>query len=273
MSRPPDTVLPLNEKGRFYHLNCGPGDVAPYVLTCGDMGRARKIARSFEQITVRRQNREFLTITGSYHDIPVSALGTGIGADNTAIAVIEAAQCVTPLTFIRLGTCGALQENIQVGDLIITEVAIRDEGTTHYYAPPEEPAPAHPEVIKALVQAARDLQVRFHVGITCTTGDFYAGQGRRAPGFPLIDPHKVERLSREGVLNLEMEMSAYLTLARVSTYKLRAGGACVVYANRITGQAAFASAKLRRQAEGRLIQVGLRAVEILNQRDLEKGAI
>ena len=57
------------------------------------------------------------------------------------------------------------------------------------------------------------------MGLTCTTADFYAGQGREAPGFPALDPHKVARLSQAGVLNLEMEMSAYLTLAAVSTYR------------------------------------------------------
>ena len=100
------------------------------------------------------------------------------------------------------------------------------------------------------------------MGLTCTTADFYAGQGRAAPGFPSLDPGKVARLSRAGVLNLEMEMSTYLTLAAVSTYPIRAGGACVAVNNRITGQG-LSSARARRRAEGRLIEVGLLALEIL----------
>lgn len=256
-------ILPRNEKGRFYHLDCGPGDLAPYILTCGDPARARRLVRYFDRVEVRRRNREFVTFTGRYRDIPVSALATGIGPDNTAIAVVEASQCVRPATFIRLGTTGALQEHIAVGDLVITERAIRDETTSHYYAPPDLPATAHPDIIRALRQAAEDLRVPYHVGVTCTTADFYAGQGRTAPGFTCLDPGKVARLQAAGVLNFEMEMSVYLTLAHISTYPLRAGGACVVLDNAITGGETFASRKDKARAVGRLIRVGLRALELL----------
>ena len=263
----PDSELPRNAKGRFYHLDCAPGDLAPYILTCGDPARARKIARYFGAVTVRRRNREFYTFTGSYKGIPISVLATGIGADNTAIAVIEAAQCVSPATFIRLGSCVALQPEIAPGDLVITARSLRDETTTNYYAPPEYEARAHPLVLKALEEAAAELGVPHHVGLTCTTADFYGGQGRQAPGFPILEPEKVDRLRQAGVLNLEMEMSAYLTLAGVSTYPLRAGGACAVLNNRLTGASVFSSARLKSLAEKRLIQVGLRAVEILAAKD------
>lgn len=258
---PVEPAVPVNEQGRFYHLDCGPGDIAPYILTCGDPARARRLARYFEAVMVRRHNREFVTITGRYRGIPVTALATGIGADNTAIAVIEASQAVSPATFIRLGTTGALQEHIALGDLIITEQAIRDENTTHYYAPPDFPAPAHPLVLRALKEAATELQAPYHVGTTCTTSDFYAGQGRTAPGFTCRDPGKVERLRAAGVLNFEMEMSAYLTLAHISSLPLRAGGACVVLDNLVTRRETFSSRKDK--AITRLIRVGLRALEIL----------
>lgn len=262
-----DGDAPLNEQGRYYHIDCGPGDIAPYILTCGDPARARRLARSFDYLTVRRRNREFLTITGRYQDIPITVMATGIGPDNTAIAVIEASQCVHPATFIRLGTSGALQPHIALGDLVITDKALRDENTSHYYADPDFLAPAHPAVVSALKQAAADLKVPHHVGTTCTTSDFYAGQGRRAPGFPCLDPDKVARLAAAGVLNLEMEMSVYLTLAHVSTYPLRAGGACAVLAHRLSGALVFDVRKHLRLAEKRCIQVGLRAVKILSALD------
>jgi uridine phosphorylase len=258
-----ENALPRNAKGRFYHIDCGPGDLAPYILTCGDPGRARRIARFFDRVEVTRKNREFVTYTGIYKDIPVSVMATGIGVDNTAIAVIEAAQCVSPATFIRLGSCGALQPQVAPGDLVITARVLRDEKTTHYYAPPEWQAEAHPQVLQALKQAAQELQVPYHVGLTCTTADFYGGQGRQAPGFPILEPDKVKRLSRAGVLNLEMEMSAYLTLAGISTYRLRAGGACTVFTNRLTGASVFSSPRLKRLAERQLMEVGLRAVAIM----------
>jgi len=258
--------LPQNTQGRFYHIDCGPGDLAPYIFTCGDPDRARRIARCFHRVTVKRRNREFLTFTGSYKGIPVSVMATGIGGPATAIAIIEAAQCVAPATFIRLGSTGALQAHMAVGDLVITETALREENTSHCYAPAEFPARAHPEVLAALTRAAAELQVPHHVGLTCTTADFYAGQGRLAPGFPSLEPGKVARLQAQGVLNLEMEMSVYLTLAAVSSYQLRAGGACAVFNNRISG-GRFGSAPARRQAERRLIAVGFRALEILAAKD------
>ena len=259
--------LPTNEQGRYYHINCGPGDIAPYVLTWGDPGRARRLARLLDQVKIRRHYREFLPVTGDYRGIPVSVMATGIGPDNTAIAIVEASQCVSPLTFIRLGSCGALQPHLEVGDLVITAEAIRDENSTHYYVPDTGTVPAHPNILQTLIQAAEELGVPYHVGTTCTTSDFYAGQGRRVPGFPIVEPDKVERLRQTGVLNLEMEMSVYLTLAQVSNYSLRAGGVCAVFTNRLTGDKAFGLKKRRQEAERRLLFVGLKALEILFSND------
>ncbi len=265
-----DADLPRDRQGRLYHLRCGPGDLAPYILTCGDPDRARRIARCFDRLDLRRKNREFLTYTGFYHNIPVSVIATGIGAAASAIAVVEAAQCVAPSTFIRMGSTGALQDYINLGDLVITEQAYRDEDTTAQYAPSGGMGvPAHPLVLAALQEAAAELKVPHWVGATWTTSDFYAGQGRRVPGFPTRDPGKLPRLSDMGILNLEMEMSAYLTLAQISTLDLRAGGACAVFVDRINRT--FASARLRRLSEQRLIAVGLRAVEILAQNEGVKG--
>lgn len=258
--------IPKNARGRFYHLDCAPGELAPFILTCGDPDRAQTIARRLTRVDMRRKNREFLTYTGIYQDIPVSVMATGIGAPASAIAIVEAANCVNPVTFIRLGTCGALQADIAVGDLVITESARRDENTTHAYAPADFVPRAAPEVLAALTEAAENLKAAYHVGLTCTTADFYAGQGREAPGFPRLEPHKVAHLSQAGVLNLEMEMSAYLTLAAVSTFRIRAGGVCLVLNNRVTGQG-FPGARARRRAEQRLIDVGLQALTILAAED------
>jgi uridine phosphorylase len=261
--------IPKNARGRFYHIDCAPGELAPYILTCGDPDRVTRIARLLTRVDMRRKNREFLTYTGIYQHIPVSVMATGIGPPASAIAIVEAANCVTPVTFIRLGTCGALRGDIEVGDLVISESARRDENTTQAYAPADFVPQAAPEVVAALAEAAKILKVRHHLGLTCTTADFYAGQGRMTPGFPTLDPHKVARLSRAGVLNLEMEMSVHLVLAAVSTYRIRAGGVCLVLNNRVTGRSVTA-AQARRRAERRLIDVGLRALEILATGDQRK---
>jgi uridine phosphorylase len=261
--------IPKNARGRFYHLDCAPGELAPYILTCGDPDRARTIARRLTRVDMRRQNREFLTYTGVYQDIPVSVMATGIGAPASAIAIVEAANCVAPVTFIRLGTCGALQGYIGVGDLVITESAWCGENTSASYIPGGIVPRAAPEIVAALREAAENVGAPYHAGLTCTTADFYAGQGRAAPGFPAPDPEYLQALTASGVLNLEMEMSVYLALAAVSSYPIRAGGACLVLNNRVTGQG-LPGAAARRRADRRLIDAGLRALTILAARDQEK---
>lgn len=258
--------IPRNAQGRFYHIDCAPGELAPYILTCGDPDRARRISRSFDRIALHRKNREFLTYTGSYKNIPVSVMATGIGAPATAIAIVEAANCVNPVTFIRLGTCGALQSHINVGDLVITEAAWCREGTSASYIPADSVPAADAGVVAALKAAAAALKMPCHVGLTCTTADFYLGQGRAVPGFPAPDPDFLENLSASGILNLEMEMAAYLALAAASTYRIRAGGACLVLLNRKSATG-FTSGQGKRRGEKRLIEVGLRAVELLAEED------
>jgi len=159
--------IPQNPRGRFYHIDCAPGDP----------DRARRLARHFDRVELRRHNREFLTYTGSYQNIPVSVMATGIGAAPSAIAVVEAANCVQPVTFIRLGTCGALQDDIEVGDLVITSSARCGENTSECYVPGGLVPQAAPAIVAALTEAAQTLSVPHHLGLTLTTADFYAGQG------------------------------------------------------------------------------------------------
>jgi uridine phosphorylase len=262
------TAIPKNAKGRFYHIDCAPGELAPYILTCGDPDRAQRIARFFDRVEMRRKNREFLIYTGSYNNIPVSVMTTGIGAPATAIAIVEAANCVNPVTFIRLGTCGALQRGIEMGDLVVTESAWCQEGTTASYIPKDFVPHADPAIVAALTEAAESRKAPYHVGLTCTTADFYAGQGRVAPGFPAPDPKFLQVLTESGVLNMEMEMAVYLALAAVSTYRIRAGGACLVLDNR-ESEKGFTSAKDKRRGEKRLIEVGLLALEIIAKQDFQ----
>lgn len=262
------SVLPINKNGRYYHIDCGKGDLARYILTCGDPERAKKIAQLFDKVEIERKHREFLTFSGKYKDIPLSVMATGIGADNTAIAVIESAQCVNNATYIRLGSSGAIQDDIKLGDLIISEKALRYENTSLNYASADVEAVASPEVLKALKKAAEELGYRFQAGTTCSTSDFYAGQSRIVPGFPVQNPNLVRDLKLKGVKNFEMEMSTYFILAHVSDYPLRAGGVCAVYANR--SKNTVISTKGLIEAEMRCIKTGLKAVEILYQIDCKK---
>ena len=217
-----------------YHLEVGPEDVAETVLLPGNPERLPKITDGWDDSQEVARHREYRTATGTYEGTPISVTSTGIGSPSAAIAVEELAR-VGADTFIRVGSCGAIREEASVGDLVITRGAVRQEGTSDEYVREDYPAVADHAVVAALVAAAERLDYDYHVGLTCSTDSFYAGQGR--PGFEGFEARGSDELVAElrdaNVLNFEMEAST-LTLANV--YGLRAGAVCTVYANRVTGE-------------------------------------
>jgi uridine phosphorylase len=218
-----------------YHLEVGPGDVAESVLLPGDPDRVDAVVETWDDYEERAHHREYRTATGTYDGTPVSVTSTGIGSPSAAIAVEELARVGTG-TLIRVGSCGALQPEMAVGDLVITRGAVRQEGTSDEYVREDYPAVADGEVVAALVAAAERLGHDYHVGVTMSSDAFYAGQGRPGfEGFRAAGSDKLlEELRAANVANLEMEASAILTLS--SLYGLRAGAVCAVYANRATGE-------------------------------------
>ena len=229
-----------------YHLEVSAGDVAESVLLPGNPERVEKITDCWDEHEVVASHREYRTATGAYDGTPISVTSTGIGAPSSAIAVEELAR-VGADTLIRVGSCGAIQPETDIGDLIITSGAVRQEGTSKEYIREEYPAVADSAVVAALAAAAEELGYDYHIGLTASTDSFYAGQSREGyEGFLARDSEeKIEELRGAGVLNFEMEASAILTLA--SIYGLRAGAVCTVYADRTTGE--FRVTGERRAAE------------------------
>ncbi|MEZ6189283.1 MAG: nucleoside phosphorylase [Planctomycetota bacterium] len=257
-----------DEEGFQYHVGVKPGDVAQRIMLVGDPARADKVASRFDSIRVRRQNREYVTITGPYLGHEVTVTATGIGTDNTEIAVIELSQCVEDATFLRVGSCGALQPGIELGDLVVSTGALRLEATSTYYVPEGYPAAAHHEVVLALLEAAKGVEDRrVHAGITATACGFYGPQGRKIPGFPPRYPDMPETLAGYGVKNLEMEASLLFTLC--SLRGLRVGAVCAVYANR--GADTFVDTSVKDRAEAACIDAGLAAFEVLRRMDAARG--
>ncbi len=246
-----------------YHLDVARGDVHPYVVLVGDPERARRAGALLDPIDCERAHREFVTISGRYRNLPVTLVGTGIGCDNTEISLVELGQCAAPLTLIRAGTCGALQDRLDLGDLVITSGAMRLETTSLAYVEGGYPAVAHHDVVSALVRAARKLKVPHHVGITATTAGFYGAQGRSVPGFPAREPDLPRRLAAQGVLNFEMEASTLLTLASLRGF--RAGVVCTVFASRTRDR--FIGEAERHGAEDRCLKVALDALRHLARED------
>jgi len=226
---------PQDDRGMQYHIQCKPGDVARYVLLPGDPERVDVISSFWDEREEIAYHREFKTHTGKYKGVSISATSTGIGSPSAVIAVEELAR-IGADTFIRVGSTGAIQPEISVGDVIISSAAIRLEGTSKDYVRVEYPASAHYEVILALIEAAETVGVKYHVGITASTDSFYLGQGR--PGYggyeQSFSKNILHDLRRAKVLNFEMEASAIFTIANL--YGLRAGSIAVVFANRITDE-------------------------------------
>lgn len=148
-----------------YHIKCRKGDVARYVLLPGDPARVQVIASLWDESHKVAENRQYVTYTGKVSGVDISTTSTGIGSPSAAIAVEELARCGAD-TFIRVGTCGGYQKDQRIGDIAIASGAVRWEGTTRQYVPIEYPAVSTPEVVMALVEAAEQLGVDYHVGIS-----------------------------------------------------------------------------------------------------------
>ena len=248
-----------------YHIEVGPEDVASSVLLPGNPERVEKVVEVWDDWEEKAYHREYRTATGRYRETPISVTSTGIGSPSAAIAVEELARVGTE-TFIRVGSCGAIQEGMDVGDLVITTGAVRQEGTSAEYVREDYPATADYEVVCALVAAAEELGYEYHTGLTMSADSFYAGQGR--PGFEGFraagSEALIDALRAANVKNVEMEASSILTLANV--YGLRAGAVCTVYANRVTG--AF-----RTEGERRAAETASLAVHYLERMDEVKAEV
>ncbi len=251
-------------EGKQYHIDCKPGDVARYVLTPGDPARVNKFASLWDSSREVANHREYHTMTGVYKGVDISCVSTGIGSPSLTIAIDELSRIGVD-TFIRVGTTGGIQKGQQLGDLVISTGAVRLDGASKDLVIPEYPAVANYEVVMALIQAAEELGVRYHVGITASTDTFYAGQGR--PGLnnyiPNFKKTILEDMQMAGVQNFEMEVAPLLTFA--SMFGKRAGAICVIIANRVTNEF-----ELNDEFQKRAGSVASLAVTILAQWDAAK---
>ncbi|MEM0348899.1 MAG: uridine phosphorylase [Candidatus Caldarchaeum sp.] len=246
----------------FYHVRVRRGEIAPYVLMPGDPDRVLKIAKFWDEGQEISFHREYRVWNGRVGEVGIAACSTGIGAPSTAIAVEELARAGCH-TFIRVGSCGAIQPGIEIGDQIISVAAVRLEGTSHQYASPSYPAYAHYEVVLALIEAAETLGARYHLGVTASTDSFYPGQGR--PGYRgywwSYSKNIIDDLRAMNVINIEMEASALFVIAAL--YGLRSGAVCSVFANRVDD-------KFGVKGEETTSKIATEAVKILAEWDERK---
>lgn len=214
--------------GKQYHTGVGPTDIGKYVIMPGDPKRCKKIAEHFDNARLVADVREFTTYTGTLEGVPVSVTSTGIGGPSASIAIDELSKCGAH-TFIRIGTCGGMQENVLGGDVVIATGAVRMEGTSREFAPIEYPAVPDFNVTTALVSAANDLKVRHHTGVVQCKDSFF---GQHEPEIMPVSyelENKWQAWLRMGCLASEME-SAALFIAG-AFLKVRVGSCFLVIAN------------------------------------------
>jgi uridine phosphorylase len=233
------------------HLLVEEGDVHDIALIPGDPGRVDRIAGHCEESETVAQNREYKLVNATYEGVPLTICSTGIGCPSAAIAVEELAN-VGVETFVRVGTTGALQSDIEIGDMIVATGAAKNEGTSKRYEAVEYPAVPDYAVLSALVDSAEANDEDVHVGPIASDDAYYAE----------TDEY-VDDWEAAGILSVEMEAATVFTLARRKG--LQAGAICTVDGNLVEGtqKGADSDEELPEKAQnnvGRAIALTLDAV-------------
>ena len=251
--------------GKQYHTGVGPEDIGGYVILPGDPKRCAKIAEHFDNPVLVADSREYVTYTGTLDGVKVSVTSTGIGGPSAAIAIEELTRCGAH-TFIRVGTCGGMQEEICGGDVVIANGAIRMEGTSREYAPIEYPAVPDIYVTNALMESADEQGIRNHVGVVQCKDSFF---GQHQPEVMPVSyqlENKWEAWLHMGCKASEME-SAALFIAG-SFLRVRVGSCFLVVANQERAKKGLPNAQVHDTEAAILTAVG--AIRKLIKKDNQK---
>ncbi|MDO5329541.1 MAG: uridine phosphorylase [Coriobacteriia bacterium] len=245
-----------------YHIRCKRGDVGKYVILPGDPGRCEAIAEHFDDAHHVAYNREFNIYTGYLKGEKVSVCSTGIGGPSAAIAM-EELNMIGADTFIRVGTCGGIDMNVQADDVVIANGAIRFEHTSCEYAPIEYPAVPDIFLTYELYRAARELGYRTHVGVVQCKDSFY---GQHSPnkmpmGYELNE--KWDAWKSLHVKASEMESSALFVVA--STLKARCASVFHVVWNQEREKAGLD--QVMTEDTSKSINVAIKALEYIIEED------
>ena len=252
----------LSDHEQQYHIKLRSGESAPYVITPGDPGRVSEIASYLDNAVEVAYHREYRTYRGTYRGVDVSVTSTGIGGPSAAIAFEELIK-VGARVLIRVGTSGSLQPDVCLGDLVVAQSAIRDEGTSRQYVPLAWPATSSFDVTHALAQAAHNQQEhqaqvgRVHVGVVHCKDAFYAEEPKLLPTYAEWQM-KWEAWHRMGALCTEMEAATLFTVAQLR--RVRAGAVLSVI-----GETRDEEVKIAKLSNGPAILTALDAIYQLAQ--------
>ncbi|MCL2325436.1 MAG: nucleoside phosphorylase [Proteobacteria bacterium] len=203
---------------RQYHIALEKGEVGRYAFLPGNPGRVEKMARYLDDPVFVRQNREYCCWNGTLLGETVSIVSTGIGGPSAAIAMEELG-AIGVDTFIRTGTCGALQPHVGRGDLIIATASVRGGATANAYVPLSFPAVAHHSMVANLIEAASKRQYRHATGIIQCKDAFYLEDPEMLPRHAKAE-EDWDTWRRAGVVASEMESDTLFVIASIRGYRM-----------------------------------------------------
>lgn len=253
--------LVLREDGSIYHLGLHPEDISDVIITVGDPDRVALVAVNFDKILVEKRHREFVTCTGLIGNQKYTVIATGIGTDNIDIVLNELDALAnisfvdrkiksdfTQLTFVRIGTCGSINADLDIDEIAVSAGAIGLDGLLHFYDEPKLIEsdqlldwdinwPVRPYFEWSNQELLNMFDNIGMAGITMTNCGFYGPQGRslRLRPFNKMLPELLSsyRIGNYPFLNLEMETSAIYALSRMMGH--RAISLNSILANRVKG--------------------------------------
>lgn len=183
------------------HIQLGKNLNIPYAILPGDPARVDRIAMHLENVQPLAYNREYKSICGTYQGIPILAISTGIGGASAGIAIEELAQ-IGVKAMIRIGSCGSLQPKVKVGDIIIVNGAVRDDGASKTYIDASFPAVPDPFLMMACAEVAKEQHFAHHIGIARSHDSFYTEREIELNAY----------WEKQGVLGCDMETAALFTI-------------------------------------------------------------
>lgn len=253
----------LNPAGKMWHIGLDENDIAKHVILPGDPGRCEMVSQMFDTAQLRAVARGNPTYTGTTNGVGVSVMSTGMGGTSVAICVEELKQ-IGVRTLIRMGTGGALQRDIPAGAIVICTGAVRGDGTTPEYIPLEYPAVADVDVVTALRDSARELDVEPVLGLVRSHDAFY----RESPGAHAGWEARIQKWTDAGVKIVENESS---TLFVVSSLLggIRAGTILLAGGNLYDNYGRMSTSNTEHYAErvDLMTRITLRAIEKIDKLD------
>lgn len=260
-----ETDLIINRDGSVYHLNLRPKDVSDKIIVVGDPGRVHRVSQFFDSVEFEMNKREFITHTGRYQGKRLSVISSGMGTDNIEILMLELDAIFNidlkkrepkprrkKLQIIRVGTSGAIQEDIKVGTHLATEFAFGLDPLMHFYGFEQNgfereledqlnnalQLPYKPYCFQGSTTLLEKFQDCTVTGNTVTCPGFYAPQGREIR-LPIRYPDIVEKMNyfhHEGVwlTNLEMETAGYYAFGKLLGHDVLSLNAILANRNRGT---------------------------------------